>query len=60
MDGAPCPRYSISASSAGSNPDRLVRDFPGIGLGFPDQRRQPLSQVGGGFFIEAVVDLAGI
>jgi hypothetical protein len=28
------------------DPDRLVRDLPGIGLGFSDQRRQPLSQVG--------------
>ena len=31
-----------------------------VGLGFADQRRPTLAQVGGGLLVEAMVDLAGI
>jgi len=30
------------------------------GLGFSDQRRQALAQIGSGRLVEAVVDLAGV
>jgi hypothetical protein len=42
------------------HPDALVRGLLGVGLGLSDQRRQPLSQIGGGGLVEAVVDLAGV
>ena len=53
-------RYSISASNLGFDPDRLVRDPLGVGLGLSDQRREPRAQVLCGRLVEAVVDLAGI
>ena len=42
------------------DPDALVRDPLGVGLGLADQRRQALAQIGGGCLVEAVVDLAGV
>jgi hypothetical protein len=44
----------------GFNPDAFMRDALGIGLSFSDQGRKALSQIGGGSFVKAMVDLAGI
>jgi hypothetical protein len=37
-----------------------VRDPLGVGLGFADQGREAFAELGGGFLVEAVIDLAGI
>ena len=42
------------------HPDALVRDPLDVGLGFADQGREALAQLGGGLLVEAVVDLASI
>jgi len=44
----------------GLDPDALMSDSLGVGLGFTDQGREALTQLGGGSFVETVVDLAGI
>jgi hypothetical protein len=41
------------------DPDALVGDALGVGLGLSDQRRQRLLQARGGCLVETVVDLAG-
>jgi len=40
------------------DPDALVRDPLGVGLGFPDEGLQPSSELGRRGFVEPVVDLA--
>jgi len=42
------------------HPDALVRNALGVRLGFSNQRRQALAQIGSGRLVEAVVDLAGV
>ena len=37
-----------------------LRNAFGVRLGFPDQRRQALAQIGSGRLVEAVVDFAGV
>jgi hypothetical protein len=44
----------------GFDPDALVRDALGVGLGFADQRCKTLAKICRRLLVEAVVDLAGI
>src|SRR5207249_3269953 len=44
----------------GFNPDALVADAFGIGLGLPDEGFKPLLRVGSRDLVEAVVDFAGV
>jgi hypothetical protein len=44
----------------GFNPDALVADALGIGLGPSDQGFKPLLQIGGRDLVDAVVDFAGV
>src|SRR4051812_32639473 len=44
----------------GFNPDALVADAFGIGLGLPDEGLKPLQQISRRHFVEAVVDFAGV
>ena len=41
-------------------PNALVGDALTVGLGFPNKRRQPLTQVGGGFLVKPMIHLSSV